>query len=223
MEKSISFKKSSSYSTPNRLIIFFEGVQKYTIIKAEEIKGPNINLSDLALEGFIRSNKILKKDLYQKDTEKGKFYFFKKKSKKLNTHQLLEEFSPKILEKIKWRKSMNWGNFNLNWGRPLKSILAIFNKKKLTFNFHHLKSSNLTFIDKEFEEKKKIFTDFKGYKKFFKSIDILVDQNERKNLIEQTFNKILKNRNINIDYKFDHSTNTLLVEIKLLDYNFPAK
>ncbi len=200
LEKSISFKKSSSYSTPNRLIIFFEGVQKYTIIKAEEIKGPNINLSDLALEGFIRSNKILKKDLYQKDTEKGKFYFFKKKSKKLNTHQLLEEFSPKILEKIKWRKSMNWGNFNLNWGRPLKSILAIFNKKKLTFNFHHLKSSNLTFIDKEFEEKKKIFTDFKGYKKFFKSIDILVDQNERKNLIEQTFNKILKNRNINIDY-----------------------
>ena len=50
---------------------------------------------------------------------------------------------------------MKWGEFDLNWGRPLKSILAVFDKKKLTFNFHHLTSSNSTFIDKEFEEKKK--------------------------------------------------------------------
>jgi len=27
---------------------------------------------------------------------------------------------------------MRWSDFNLNWGRPLKSILAIFDKKKLT-------------------------------------------------------------------------------------------
>ena len=58
LEKSISFKKSSSYSTPNRLIIFFEGLKKDTVIKAEEIKGPNINSSDLALEGFVRSTKF---------------------------------------------------------------------------------------------------------------------------------------------------------------------
>ena len=28
LEKSILFKKSSSYSTPNRLVVLFEGVQK---------------------------------------------------------------------------------------------------------------------------------------------------------------------------------------------------
>ena len=49
------------------------------------------------------------------------------------------------------------GEFDLNWGRPLKSILAVFDKKKLNFNFHHLTSSNSTFIDKEFEENKKSF------------------------------------------------------------------
>ena len=30
-EKSFSFKKSSSYSTPNRLIILFEGLQKQIV------------------------------------------------------------------------------------------------------------------------------------------------------------------------------------------------
>ena len=37
-EKFISFKKSSSYSTPNRLIIVFKGLQKKIVLKAEEVK-----------------------------------------------------------------------------------------------------------------------------------------------------------------------------------------
>ena len=38
LEKSILFKKSSSYSTPNRLVVLFEGVQKNVVLKSEEIK-----------------------------------------------------------------------------------------------------------------------------------------------------------------------------------------
>ena len=154
-EKLISFKNSSSYSTPNRAIVVFKGLQKLVMLKSEEIKGPNVNSPEIAIEGFMRSNNIFKKDLYKKNLEKGEFYFFKTKSKKLNTHDLLEQFVPLILKKIQWKKSMKWGQFDLNWGRPLKSILAVFDKKKLSFNFHHITSSNFTFIDKEFEEKKK--------------------------------------------------------------------
>ena len=57
-EKSISFKKSSSFSTPNRLVILFEGLQKQITLKSEEIKGPNVKAPEVALEGFIRSNNI---------------------------------------------------------------------------------------------------------------------------------------------------------------------
>ena len=42
-EKFISFKKSSSLSTPNRAIVVFEGLQKQVVLKSEETKGPNIN------------------------------------------------------------------------------------------------------------------------------------------------------------------------------------
>ena len=181
------------------MIVLFEGVQKQVVIKVDEIKGPNTQSPESALNGFIRSNKIAKKDLYEKETDKGRFYFFKTKLKKQSTHLLLEEFLPILLQKIQWKKSMYWGNFDLNWGRPLKSILAIFNQKKINFNFHHLESSSSTFIDKEFEDNKKIFTDFRSYKKFFKSIDIIIDHNERRNFIEKKFNKILKNKNIKID------------------------
>ena len=168
-EKQVTFKKDASYSTPNRLIICFEGLKKEITQKAEDIKGPNINSSEKAIEGFLRSNKIDKKDLFKKTTEKGEFYFLKKLSKKINTFDLLQEQTPIILDKIQWQKSMKWGNFSLNWARPLKSILGIFDGKNLDFKFYHLKCSNITFVDKEFEEKKKIFKILKIKKFFFRS------------------------------------------------------
>ena len=198
-EKSISFKKNSSYSTPNRLVILFEGLQKQIALKSEEIKGPNIKAPEIALEGFLRSNNISRKDLFKKVLDKGEFYFFKTKSKKLYTQDLLEELVPLILQKIQWKKSMRWNDFSLNWGRPLKSILAIFDKKKLTFNFHHLTSSNSTFVDKEFEEKKKIIVDFKDYNNFFKKLNITIDHNERKKFIEKKLNEISSKKNIIIE------------------------
>ena len=80
-EKSISFKKESSYSTPNRLIIVFGGLQKKIVLKAEEIKGPSIKAPKMALEGFMRSNNILQKDLFKKKQTKESSIFLKQSQK----------------------------------------------------------------------------------------------------------------------------------------------
>ena len=197
-EKLIKSKKNFSLSTPNRLIIVFEGLDKVIKIASEEIKGPKTNSPEQALEGFLRSNKITKNDLLKNKTEKGEFYFYKTKPKIQKTSDLLTEFIPKLLENYQWKKSMKWGEFDLNWGRPLKSILSIFNKKVINFNFHHISSSNSTYIDKDFEERKKIFKDFKSYEKYFKKEGILVDQNKRKELIEREFSKILNKKKLTI-------------------------
>ena len=199
LEKSIKSKKSFSLSTPNRLIVVFEGLDKQIKVSSEEIKGPRINAPEQAIEGFIKSNKIEKKDLFKNKTEKGEFYFYKTKTKLLNTDDLLVSFVPKLLENYQWKKSMKWGEFELNWGRPLKSILSVFDKKVISFKFHHILSSNVTFIDKDFEDKKKIFTDFKTYEKHLKKHGTLVDQNKRKELIQKEFSKILKNRKLTIE------------------------
>jgi len=198
-EKQISFKKSSSFSTPNRLIILFEGLSKEIIKKEEEIKGPNVNAPEKAIEGFLRSNQINKNDLLKKKIEKGEFYFFKKSSKKINTINLLEEHTPLILDKLQWKKSMRWGGYSLNWARPLKSILAVFGDKSLSFQFHHLKCSNTTFIDKEFEDNKKIFKDFKSYKSYFNQSGIIIDHNLRREFIVKEFKKISNKKNFIIE------------------------
>jgi glycyl-tRNA synthetase beta chain len=207
-EKQILFKKSLSFSTPNRLVILFEGLSKEITQKAEEIKGPNVNAPEKAVEGFLRSNQIDKKNLLKKKFEKGEFYFFKKPSKKINTINLLEEHAPLVLDKLQWKKSMKWGSYTLNWARPLKSILAVFNGKSLSFKFHHLVSSNTTFTDKEFEDKKKIFRDFKSYKAFFNQVGIIIDHNLRKEFISKKFEKISNKKNFTVK-----TNNKLLDEV----------
>ena len=65
-KKSIKFKNSSAYSTPNRLIILFETLEKVITLKSEEIKGPSIKAPNEALEGFLRSNNLDKNKVYKK-------------------------------------------------------------------------------------------------------------------------------------------------------------
>ena len=150
-KEKITYKgETNCFSTPNRLIVYFKNLNNEIIQKPEEIRGPNIKAPDKALERFLKSNKIEEKDIFTKNTAKGEFYYYKKSEKKIQTQELLNNILPNIFDNIPWKKSMKWGDFELYWGRPLKSILATFNNQNLSFNYHHLESSNSTIIDKDF-------------------------------------------------------------------------
>ena len=112
LKKAIKSKNSFALSTPNRLIIVFEGLDKEIKTPNKEIRGPKVEAPEQALKGFIRSNKIEKKDLFKKKTEKGDFYFFETKSKILKIHDLLMESIPYLLNSHQWKKSMKWGEFD---------------------------------------------------------------------------------------------------------------
>ena len=224
-EKIIHKSEGKVFSTPNRLIILFDRIDTEIHRKSEYIRGPNINAPEKALDGFVKSNKIEKKNIFEKQTEKGKFYFFKKPAKKIQTIDLLNKNIPDLLRKIYWKKSMKWGDFDLYWGRPLKSILAIFGNIKLNFKFHHLHSSNSTFLDKEFEEKTKVFSSYKLYESYFKKSGIIIDHNKRKKFIEKKLSKISKNKSLEIkinDQLLDEVTN-IVESPKILNCKFDQK
>ena len=152
-----------------------------------------------ALAGFLKSNNIHEKDIFKKKVDKGEFYFFIKPEKKIETLNILKEFIPKILDSIEWKKSMRWGDSSLSWARPLKSILAILDGKLIDFKYHHLSSTNQTFLDKEFEEKTKKITNLKNYKNNLKNLNLIIDQTLRKDFIKQEIEKISKRNGLKVD------------------------
>ena len=224
-EKSIKFKKYFSLSTPNRLVIVFQNLDREVKIKSEEIKGPSTTSPPQALEGFLKSQKISKKQVFKKKNDKGEFYFYKTKETKLKTSDLIKERLPTILIEFKWKKSMKWGSYNLNWGRPLKSILCIFDKKVINFSIGHLKSSNYTFLDKDFEERKKTFNDFKTYQKSLEQTGTIIDQDKRKDHIRKEIEKILEKKNLIIDEneKLLDEVNNLVDQPHIIECSFDKK
>ena len=199
-ENNIKVKSPGKFfSTPNRIIIYFPNISKYVEKKSQEIKGPSTSSSPEALEGFLKSHNIKRSKVNLKSTEKGEFYFYKTPNFKLETFDLLKNNLPLILDEINWNKSMKWGINQMFWGRPLKSIIAIFNGKKIDFSYYHLKASNITFIDKDFEEKKKLFNNFKSYQSYFKGKKIILNQDKRKEFIINELNKVSRKNNLSIN------------------------
>ena len=182
-EESIKYKSAEVYSTPTRLVLLVRDLPNEIKIEAKEVRGPKVGVSENIIEGFMRSHQITKKDLFEKAGEKGNFYCFKKPSKKIETEELLVKLTPKVIGSVNWKKSMRWSNHDLMWGRPLRSILSIFNNKHLKFDYHHLTSIDGSIIVENFIDKIKKVKNFKEYESLLKTNKIYLKQEDRKNSI----------------------------------------
>ena len=225
-ENSVKLKNEPKvFSTPNRIAIKIENLPKDIFYKASEKKGPSVLAPEKALDGFLKSNNLSKNKIYKKKTDKGEFYFYKIPKKKIKLSDLLKKNFESLLLRISWQKSMKWGENNLYWGRPLKSILAVLDGKKLQFSFKHLLSSNQTFVDKELEEKTKLFNNFTSYLSFFKNNGIIIDHEKRKNFIVSELEKISakKNLKLNLDSKLLEEITNIVEKPKVLICEFDKK
>jgi len=195
-KKEIDFKSSRSFSTPKRLVFVIDKIPEKIEEKKKIIKGPKIDAPQVALDGFIKSNKLNKSDIYKKKLEKGEFYFAETKPKVIDVLKELEFIIPEVLQAYSWKKSMKWSVYDLNWARPLRSIIALLDNKIINFNFFHLQSSNLTLIDGTKEDKIKKINSFKSYLSILKSKNIILDQEKRKNIMVKKMNSICNARKL---------------------------
>jgi glycyl-tRNA synthetase beta chain len=196
-EESIKYKEILIYSSPTRLTLVAEGLTEKIKIESKEIKGPKVGSPDQILEGFLKAKNISKSDLIEKEAEKGKFYFIKTASKNILVEELLISILPKALASISWKKSMKWSDHSLMWGRPLRSIFALFNGKKIAFQFDHLKSTDEIVIEQDLNSKSKKIKNLKDYNDLLKNNNIILDHNERKKIILKKISSTLKSK----DYK----------------------
>ena len=202
------------FSTPSRLCIHIEGLPTNLLLEAKEIKGPKVGSPEQALEGFLKSNKLDKKDVFEKEIDKGKFYFAKTKQQKIDLQTLFATQVPEILKTLNWKKSMRWSNHSLSWGRPLKSILCLFDKHPVVFDFHHLKSSNKVHVGGPYDEKSFIVKNIVQYFSTLKDKKIILDQEVRKKMVLEGLKSVFKKS------KCEDNPNAKLVEevTNLVDY-----
>ncbi|MDC1212701.1 glycine--tRNA ligase subunit beta [Pelagibacteraceae bacterium] len=205
-EESIKYKEILIYSSPTRLTLKVKDLAEKIKIESKEIKGPKAESSDQILQGFIKAKNVSQSDLIEKETEKGNFFFIKTAPKNILVEELLMSMLPKAIASISWKKSMKWSDHSLMWGRPLRAIFALFNGKKIAFQFNHLESSDEIIIEQDLVFKIKKVKNFKDYDNFLKSNNIVLDHSEREKIILKKINLWSKSK----DYK--ETLNSKLLE-----------
>ena len=146
------------------------------------------------LNNFLRSHNVAIRDAYLKSTDKGEFYFIKTFKKEVLIQDVIMKTLLNTISSIKWKKSMRWSDTEMIWGRPLRSIMAIFNGKLLSFKYGHIRSTNTAIIEKDLIRITKKIKNIKEYLKFLKNNSVILDHEERKRIIIKSFEKICSSR-----------------------------
>jgi len=191
-DQNIKYKSIKSLSTPTRLCIYIVGLPSSLKVEAKEIKGPKVGVPEQALEGFLKSNQLSKEDIFEKEIDKGNFYFAKTKKQEIQLQHLLQSQVPELLKGLNWKKSMRWSNHALTWGRPLKSILCLLDKHVVSFDFFHLKSSNKVYTGGPSDEKSFVIKDIAQYFSLIKDKKIILDQEIRQQMVLKSLSAVFK-------------------------------
>ncbi len=191
-DNNISYKNLSSYVTPRRMTVCIEGLPEKQNDSVIERKGPKVGANDSAIEGFLKSNNLLKSDLTIQTTDKGEFYFAIIKQKGREVSQVLTEIITEVLNNFIWPKSMRWGNHDITWVRPVHRIICLLSEKILPIKFGHIKAGDVTSGHRIKGKETIKVKNFLDYSKQLKDNYIILCSAERKQIINNQINALIE-------------------------------
>jgi glycyl-tRNA synthetase beta chain len=196
----VMYEEVRSYISPRRMV-FSAKLNPRTEEFIEEKKGPQATASSEIIEKFTKANNVSIKDCIYKEVDKKTFVFITIKHESRDTSEVLSEAIKNAIEKIQWKKSMRWGNYQFHFVRPLRNIMAVLNGNPLDVKFEgiDLKSNNYIFGHRFLAPAKMTVNDVDEYLEKMRNSFVIVDSNERKRIILSEFRKLESSYNISID------------------------
>lgn len=216
----IKFDLIEVLATPRRLAVIIHGLDIKQADEEKIIKGPiknvaydeNGNLTKAGL-GFGNKFGVMASDLFLKDN----YIHAKIFSKGKYTSELLQENVPQIVLKLQGPHFMRWATFDEKFSRPIRWIVSILDNKDVPVKIVDVQSSKFTRSHRFSEQNIKI-SNAVEYVELLRKAHVIVDQNERKNLIIDLTNKAAKEISATPQYDED-----LLDEVTYLcEYPVPV-
>ncbi|WP_375333291.1 glycine--tRNA ligase subunit beta [Candidatus Tisiphia endosymbiont of Xenochironomus xenolabis] len=181
---------------PRRIAIYITNLPKFIPAKEIIIRGPKVSAAQQAIEGFCRANNIEQNKLSTLLVQGQLYYIIVKSTAETDIRILLQEIIPKAISKYIWSKSMYWGNYDISWIRPLRNILCIFDGEILAIKYGHLTANNITFGHRFLSPKPIVIGSFSEYQNKLRESNVIIDQQERKEIIKNQLSEITKPLNL---------------------------
>ncbi|OZG31657.1 glycine--tRNA ligase subunit beta [Rickettsia endosymbiont of Culicoides newsteadi] len=181
---------------PRRIAIYITNLPKFIPAKEIIIRGPKVSAAQQAIEGFCRANNIEQNKLSTLLVQGQLYYIIVKSTAETDIRILLQEIIPKAISKYIWSKSMYWGNYDISWIRPLRNILCIFDGEILAIKYGHLTANNITFGHRFLSSEPIVIGSFSEYQNKLRESNVIIDQQERKEIIKNQLSEITKPLNL---------------------------
>jgi Glycyl-tRNA synthetase, beta subunit len=120
---------------------------------------------------------------------------------------------------------MRWSDTDLLWERPLRSILAVYNREILAFSYGHLRASDCTVIEKDLDTKVVKVKTVKDYQKLLLNNNIILNHEEREQKIIKKFESFYKVKNFKnlYDLKLLKEVTNIVEDPQVLLIDFDKK
>lgn len=190
----IKFDEIKTYGTPRRLVLdvhnLAERQEDLNIVNmgpAKNVAYVNGELSRAGL-GFANSQNIDPAQLEIISTPKGEYIAARKFMEGKATKELLPEILKSLVLELNFPKSMKWSDKKLKFARPVQWFMAICDSEVVSFEIEGIVSGNKSrghrFFGNEFE-----VTSPEDYFKKIRENNVIIDIDERKNMITKLINE----------------------------------
>jgi len=191
-KNNLNYTNLNTHINCNRIFLQISNIANQQANKIVKKTGPQINANQASIDGFLKANKL--QSISELQVENGFFVLYLKQNQSDN-QQIISKSMPLILQKMQnvWDKTMPFNG--INWVRPIRNILALFNNNIVSFEFAGLASNNTLFIDK-FTSINIANTD--QYLSTLKNNSIILDFNERCDYLNKQLQQLATKHNINL-------------------------
>lgn len=187
-EARLSFEKVTIYATPRRLAVLAFGVSEKQSDEEVKKRGPSIQAAfdadgnpTRAAQGFARGAGVDPSAL----VKDGNYVW----AEIVNAGKPVEEVLPQVFTDIilglSFPKSMHWGSEELRFSRPIRWLVALCGENVVPMELAHVRSGRTSrghrFLCKEPVE----ITVPADYKETMRKAFVIVDQDERREMIRQ--------------------------------------
>lgn len=181
----VGFEDVEVYATPRRLAVILSGLVEKSSDEEKIVKGPIAKVAydekgnlTKAGEGFARKNGVSADELYIENDYVHAKIIVKGKSIK----ELLQENVPSIVMKLQGSHFMRWGYNDEKFSRPIRWIVSILDNEEVKIKIIDRESSNIS-RGHRFAEQNIVISNPDNYVQIMKDNYVIVDQNERRQLI----------------------------------------
>lgn len=187
-ELRIEYKNIKTLGTPRRSALLVEGLAEQQADLSKENRGPAVNIAfdadgnpTKAAQGFARGQGVKPEELVTKDG----YVYAMVHEKGGQTVDLLGDTLKGLVDGLNFPNNMHWADLDYKFIRPLRWLVALYGQDVIDFEVANVKSGRTSRGHRFLSEGDFEIANAEDYVEACRKAAIIVDQNERCEMIRQ--------------------------------------